>query len=288
MRFIKLFFALFITFNFHPFCHSQDITFNSQADVDFFDPTTTIINGNLHIGTSSISDITDLSNLSNLTAIEGDLFIFNNDDLTNINALSALLTIGGILHILGNYSLRNVDGLVSLTSIGESLWITNGGLENLDGLGNLTSVGYSLAGGTVVLIYRNGLLSDCCGIQNLLSTPGSVNGGAAIYFNPSECSSVTEVLEADCTTSSQDYQNQKESPYIMRDIGDKYLITFSDEIFGEFNWQVISMQGKLINSGSILGSKELIISKNELKPGVYLMILNIHHEVHTIKLLVSH
>ncbi|MEZ4906181.1 MAG: hypothetical protein R2771_00665 [Saprospiraceae bacterium] len=100
---------------------SQDVWLSTQADVDAFDPATTVINGRLIIGKIiypyEASDITDLSNLSNLTTISGDLVIQFNAALTNVDVLSSLTTISGGLDIQYNYVLTNLDGLSNLTTI---------------------------------------------------------------------------------------------------------------------------------------------------------------------------
>jgi hypothetical protein len=145
----------------------------TQAEMDAFDPTTTVINGNLKIdGDGSSDPIINLNNLSNVTSIVGNLEIGYNDVLTNVDSLPNVTSIGGYLNIYNNPALTNIDGLSNVTSIGGYLDILN-----------------------------NGSLTNCCGIQNLLNTPGAISGDVSIYGNPSECSSENEVTNIYCGMS---------------------------------------------------------------------------------------
>jgi len=51
--------------------------------------------------------------------------------------------------------------------------------------------------GGVLKIQYNAALTNCCGIQDLLSSSG-VSGSIKIHDNPSECSNEAEILAADC------------------------------------------------------------------------------------------
>ncbi|MGK0391839.1 MAG: hypothetical protein ACI94Y_004606 [Maribacter sp.] len=94
-NFIKFFTTIIFVFVSLICCLGQDVTLYSQADVDAFDPSTTVINGFLQLnGSNSPDPITNLDNLSNLTFISGGLNIYNNVILTNLDGLSNLTSIG--------------------------------------------------------------------------------------------------------------------------------------------------------------------------------------------------
>jgi len=84
-RLIALFFLSYIC----QFVLAQDVELRTQLDVDLFDPATTIIQGDLEIG-SAISDITNLSTLSNLQTVTGDLIIKDNPLLQSLSGLENL------------------------------------------------------------------------------------------------------------------------------------------------------------------------------------------------------
>ncbi|MGK0391840.1 MAG: hypothetical protein ACI94Y_004607, partial [Maribacter sp.] len=65
-------------------------------------------------------------------------------------------------------------------------------MTNIDGLSNLTSIGEYLD------IGNNDSLADCCGIRNLFIIPGAISGYFNLHDNPSECSSVDEVISLVC------------------------------------------------------------------------------------------
>ncbi len=175
MTYLKIAFTFILGFALSSLLYSQDVKLYTQADVDAFDPNTTMISGNLEIGSTYGNDpITDLSNLSNLTSIGGYLKIYNNDALTNLDGLSKLTSIGGFLIITTNDTLTDINGLNKLSSIGGDLIISNNSkLSNIDGLNNLISIGGDL------IIYNNSKLSNIDGLNKLTS----IGGGLIIYYN---------------------------------------------------------------------------------------------------------
>ena len=66
--------------------YKGDITLSSQEEVNEFISNTTVIDGNLTIGSSS--DITDLTPLSDITDITGNLNIQQNEQLVNFTGLN--------------------------------------------------------------------------------------------------------------------------------------------------------------------------------------------------------
>ena len=68
--------------------NAQDMTLETQADVDAFDPSITVLQGSLIIGVNiGTSNIVDLSSLSNLSNIEGSLVLTGNDLLLSLMGL---------------------------------------------------------------------------------------------------------------------------------------------------------------------------------------------------------
>ena len=168
---------------------AQNVLIENQADVDAFDPSTTIINGYLQIGVAGMfSNITHLSNLSNLTNVTGNVIINYNTELTNLDDLNSLISIGGDLDISANFTLTNIDGLSNLGFIGSDLVIaSNSNLVHIDGLNKLTTIGssFSLSG--------NAKLTNIDGLSNLNAIEGSlwISSGNAKLTNIDGLSNVT-------------------------------------------------------------------------------------------------
>ncbi len=119
----NLFLSLFLSFLLFAESKAQNVTLNSQAQVNAFGATNpTTVNGNLTI---SGSDITELTPLSTLTSISGDLVIFQNSVLTSLSGLDALTSLGGLLYIAVNSSLTSLAGLDALSSVGSNLYVQN-------------------------------------------------------------------------------------------------------------------------------------------------------------------
>jgi gliding motility-associated-like protein len=150
-------------------CFSQNVTFNSQADVNAFNSATTTINGDLTIETTSTTDpISDLPNLLNLTSITGFLSIIYNDDLINLDGLDNLSSIGGDLEISYNAALTNLDGITNISAVEGDLTIRdNYALTNLDGLANISTITGDLR------IFSLDALTNLDGFTNL-STVGGI------------------------------------------------------------------------------------------------------------------
>ncbi len=157
--------------SFH-FCYSQDVHLESQFDVDAFDPSTTIVNGNLYIRPplNVISDITDLSNLSNLTTVNGDLLIWRNFELVNLDGLNGLSYVQGDLELSSNTALTNINGIGELDSVGGSILLEQlQSLVTIDNFDNLIAVGMDFT------IYNCDALERIIGINNLESIGGNLS-----------------------------------------------------------------------------------------------------------------
>ncbi|HHH54740.1 MAG TPA: VWA domain-containing protein, partial [Bacteroidetes bacterium] len=170
MTYLRIFFKILLLFSLPAILLSQDVTLRTQADVDAFDPSITVIIGNLKIDGAGISDpIKDLSNLSNLTSITEDLDISHNIALTKLDGLNSITSIGNNLIILSNAALVNLDGLSNLSSIVSDLSIfQNYALINLTGLSNITSIGGGLT------ISSNTTLPNLDGLNNITSIGGTL------------------------------------------------------------------------------------------------------------------
>jgi len=194
-----LFFGLMVSSFAFGQCN-QDITLNSQADIDNFvaDYGCTQINGDLTIGHYDVEDnnIVDFSGLSEITSIEGSLRIGGNDLLTSLDGLNNLVSVGEDLYI-GNYytgynpSLSNIDALNNLNSIGGEFWVLyNPALTDIDGFDALSYIGgdvtieenhalLNISGlnivdsiGGFLNIYNNDTLLDITGFNNLNAIVG--------------------------------------------------------------------------------------------------------------------
>ena len=145
---------------------AQNVSLNTQADVDAFDPSTTVVMGTLLIGETGngISDIVDIGNLSSIERVHGDLIISRNVNLFNIDELSNLARIGGYLSVTTNENLRNIDGLSNLVRMGfrkDLIIYENNRLENLDGLVNLS------ADVDILRIFNNTSLQNLDGLNSI-------------------------------------------------------------------------------------------------------------------------
>ena len=71
MTYTKFFTTIILVFISFIYCLGQDVTITTQAEMDAFDPSTTVINGDLDIDglNSSADPVTNFNNLSNLTSI---------------------------------------------------------------------------------------------------------------------------------------------------------------------------------------------------------------------------
>jgi len=129
---------------------SQEVKLTTQAEVDAFNPTVTVIVGDFIIGGGPGSfadgtDIIDLSNLENITTITGSLRIINNNNLSNINSLSNITSVGIDLEVTRNTDLSDIDAFSKLTTLGGSLILNNlGSITDLNGISNITLIGENL------------------------------------------------------------------------------------------------------------------------------------------------
>jgi len=194
---LPLFSMIFCLFFLLP-AKAQDITLNSQAQVDAFNAT--VVNGTITVTGSTITNLNGLSELTkcksliiasnaNLTSIiglasleevENSLVFRNNSALVHLVGLSSLTTVGtappDALVIENNDNMVDIDGLFSLT-FAHSLRITgNAKLADVDGLSALTTVE------DFFTIANNLLLSDLTGLSNFTKV-SSASGNFTIDNN---------------------------------------------------------------------------------------------------------
>ncbi|HFA50018.1 MAG TPA: hypothetical protein ENJ95_13500 [Bacteroidetes bacterium] len=156
------------------------------------------------------ANLQTLEGLDNLAIADGNFSISGNPALLNLNGLNSLHTVKDVFGIHDNAVLADISALAQLSSvyvmaIGRNpsladlsglenlndLWtlsiVNNNALQNLDAFSSLTSITGDLT------ILENPVLTDCCGIQPLLSG-GSIGGAILIEGNPFTCSSGPEVI----------------------------------------------------------------------------------------------
>ena len=97
---------------------AQRIDLTTQAEVDAWDQSITVLSERVFI---SGDDITNIDAFSNITEVSGILDIRRSDNLLDINGLSSLELISGTVEIINNNALTNVDGLSSLTTLSSDL-----------------------------------------------------------------------------------------------------------------------------------------------------------------------
>ncbi|MEM9545343.1 MAG: gliding motility-associated C-terminal domain-containing protein [Bacteroidota bacterium] len=153
--------------------------------------------------TAGIS-ITENSNLKSISGFNNInqaayVIIFQNHSLETITGFSDLRLIQ-IFIVKDNHSLENMVGFSQLTQCLSFFLSDNESIENLDVFSNLLSVE------GILQITGNSKLTDCCGIQELVSNLPPL-AFVQIEDNPSECSSISEVINADCDLKVEIFKN---------------------------------------------------------------------------------
>ncbi len=115
-----------------------------------------------------------------------------NEKLTDLRPFQTVQNANDGLLFVGNESLTNVDDLGILQFLGGELVIAeNDLLQNLAGLQSLTSL-------PRISVVNNEILSDCCGIFNVLNTGGVAD--VNIQGNPSFCAFEQDIIN-NCSPS---------------------------------------------------------------------------------------
>ncbi len=170
-------FIVFInTISFSQGCLPQGIIFTTQTQIDSFainNPGCTEIEGNVSI---SGSDIINLNGLSILTAIEGYIWIYENNALTSLTGLEGLTSIGPFLSIELNPNLVSLTGLENVTTVLNNISIaSNPALTSLTGLEGLSFTGSLYIG-------YNESLTNLMGLEGLttIGTDLSISGNPSL------------------------------------------------------------------------------------------------------------
>lgn len=145
--------------------------------------------GTLYI--ESNSSLTGLNDLQNLSSIGGGLVISYNDGLTSLEGLNNLTNVGGSLIIKENDYMITMSGLNGLISAGMVEIHGNGNINNLDALVQLSNIQTDLE------ITRNALLTDFCGLQNLVDQNGI--GGVFIAEQNAYNPTLQNLIDGNCS-----------------------------------------------------------------------------------------
>jgi|GEM_PF-3950289 len=94
VRYLKLVFGITFLVCGSIFLSAQDVILETQADVNAFDPSMTVVHGDLYI---SGDDITDLSSLIGIKTITGNLDIRYCQSLLSLYGLDSITIVGHVL-----------------------------------------------------------------------------------------------------------------------------------------------------------------------------------------------
>ncbi|WP_344923821.1 cadherin repeat domain-containing protein [Aquimarina addita] len=171
------------------------------------------VQGGFSIGENH--SLVNLEGLNSFKSLNNDLFIAANDSLLNLDGLHIEGELTGNIKILANESLLNIDALQSITSVDGSIFVENNlklesikgllhierlnrllinnndALTSLNGLDNLSSVITSFE------VFKNGLLSDFCSLENLVqnSISPSLYDVAWNLYNPT----IDDINNGECS-----------------------------------------------------------------------------------------
>ena len=287
-------------------CLPQGVIFENQLQINNFQndyPGCQIIEGDVVINGNEISS---LSQLEVLSQIIGDLRIYGNNNLVDLSGLQNIFSIGGNL-IIGetnkgnNPSLQNLNGLQSLLSVGGDLQI-NSNPQLLD-ISQLTSLG-TIQGDLVV--YDNPVLISLEGLQNIepdgieslyihknisLATCTAESiceviaepaGIILIEDNAEGCNNEVNISEA-CTFGITDVSGQKAYSIHPQPASGKIIISVSGNMSLE-KVEIYNLTGQKVTSSK---QKLNILDVSMLKPGVYLMELQLSGELFKEKIIVE-
>jgi len=147
----------------------------------------------------------NLDGIQNITSVGGNFLVASTTGYTDLTAFSNLSSVNGDLIISSNTTLETLEGLNSLTSIGGSLSIQdNSSLTNINALENVTSIGVDPINNVSIEISDNISLSDCCGIQDIIASPGAFTGDVFLSNNQTGCQTETEIADANCAPDPDD------------------------------------------------------------------------------------
>lgn len=146
--------------------------FQTQAEIDNFSssyPGCTVLNGNVEIISSFI---TNLDGLHDVTGITGSLRINHNPNLTSLAGLSSLQQIDGALYIQDNDKLLTLAGLELVRSVRVISISSNEKLTSLAALSGLSRIRSSL------IVSGNPALTSLYGLHNVTRIFGGLSIGS--------------------------------------------------------------------------------------------------------------
>ncbi len=146
--------------------------------------------GNLELKfNDSLQQVTGLDQLATTT---GNILIESNLHLSHIGSLQNLTRVGGSLSILSNPMLTTIEGLSKLSYIGGSLVVkSNSKLTRIGKFAHQFKIRYDLE------CKSNYSLTDCCGLQELITTY-AIGRNIIIQNNDPGCNSQEEVIREQC------------------------------------------------------------------------------------------
>lgn len=137
--------------------------------------------------------LTSLNGLHNLDSISNNLGIYNRTGFKFLCEWNKIKYIGQDLRLEGTKNIESLAGLKNVTFVGDDISIENNeSLLSLDGLEYVLNIGDN----SELTIANNPLLSDCCGVKNLLISQQSIEYN--IVNNLSGCNSKEEIIGSEC------------------------------------------------------------------------------------------
>ena len=262
-RLIGIFFLACVSF----LAYGQDVILETQADVDAFDSSVTVVEGDLVIGSDGFeqNNIDDISSLSNVQSIEGQLLV-RSTQLSDLNEFLNLDFVESNIYLFNNELLANIDGLIGLSSINGSLYVAhNDILSNVDGFSNIVEIeGYLRFEFNHLLVDFAGFsklesvgeyfgISHNLGVKNLngFQNLNNVGGFFELSFNPllsnfNSLSNITSVSSFIVLEANASLQNVD---------GFSSLEIISDNLYIHNNQNLTNLDG-LTNIESIFGNVE--------------------------------
>jgi len=141
--------------------------------------------------------LTNLEGLQNIDSITGNFGLTGEVGFSDLCGLSNLSFIGQDLRIEETSNLKSLEGLNRVVYIEDDITITdNQDLGDIFGLENVLALGMEADGSHRLEIRNNPLLSNCCGVLDLINNVEALN--IDITNNSEGCQNESELLNADC------------------------------------------------------------------------------------------
>ncbi|MFI5172070.1 MAG: MopE-related protein [Chitinophagales bacterium] len=139
-----------------------------------------------------------ISGFNAMTLSSSDFNIVSNQALETISGFNSLTTVNGTFSNAGNFALTSMDGFAALTTVNGTFSVYyNTSLPDMDAFNNLNSVS------SIFQLQFNFLLTDACGISDLLTTPGAIDGFVSIVNNGIGANSAAEIISY-CSDADED------------------------------------------------------------------------------------